>query len=102
MGAGRNAMLFKIIWPGAMPYIIAGVRLGFGRAWIGVIGGELLASPKYGLGEVIFDAKEYLNTSVMIAALIVIGLLGLFFERFVFQVLEKVTVRRWGMVLDSR
>lgn len=102
MGAGRGAMFFKVIWPGAMPYIIAGARLAFGRAWIGVIGGELLASPKFGLGEVIFNAKEYLDTGVMIAALIVIGLLGLAFERLVFQVLERVTVRKWGMVSGAR
>ncbi len=102
MGAGRGAMFFKVIWPGTMPYIVTGARLAVGHAWIGVIGGELLASPRLGLGEVIFNAKEYLQSGVMITALIAIGVLGLFFERFVFQVLERVTVGKWGMVAGAR
>ena len=79
-----------------------GVRLSFGRAWIAVIGGELLASPTWGLGRIIFDAKEFLNSSVMLAALLVIGALGLVFERVVFQNIERRTVARWGMVAGSK
>jgi len=98
MGADEATLFRKVIWPGALPYIITGLRLSFGRAWIGVIGGELLASPELGLGEVIFNAKEYLQAGVMLSTLIAIGVIGVFFERFVFQKLEEVTVRRWGMV----
>lgn len=38
----------------------------------------------------------------MLSALVGIGLIGIFFERLVFQVLEQVTVRRWGMVAGPR
>jgi len=102
MGAGRTAMFRKVIWPAALPYVLTGARLAFGRAWIGVIGGELLASPQSGLGEIIFNAKEFLNAGDMIAALIVIGILGLCFERFVFQIIEAATIRKWGMVSGVR
>jgi len=102
MGAGRTAMFRKVIWPAALPYVLTGARLAFGRAWIGVIGGELLASPQWGLGEIIFNAKEFLNAGDMLAALIVIGLVGLFFERFVFQLIEGATIRKWGMVSGAR
>ncbi len=98
MGADRSMLFRKVIWPGALPYIITGLRLSFGRAWIGVIGGELLSSPKIGLGQIIFNAAEFLNSGIMLSTLIAIGCLGVFFERFVFQRLEAVTVRRWGMV----
>jgi NitT/TauT family transport system permease protein len=101
MGADHSSMFRKVIWPGALPYVITGLRLSFGRAWIGVIGGELLASPKFGLGQIIFDAREFLNTGVMLSALIAIGALGLAFERLVFQKLEAATVRKWGMVTSS-
>jgi NitT/TauT family transport system permease protein len=93
-----EAMLFrKVIWPGSLPYVINGLRLSFGRAWIGVIGGELLASPQLGLGEIIFNAKEFLEAGVMLSTLVGIGVIGVLFERFVFQAIESVTVRRWGM-----
>lgn len=98
MGADETTLFRKVIWPGTLPYVITGLRLSFGRAWIGVIGGELLASPKYGLGEIIFNAKEFLNTGVMLGTLVGIGAIGVFFERVVFQRLEAATVRRWGMV----
>jgi NitT/TauT family transport system permease protein len=102
MGANRRALFWKVVWPGALPFVITGLRLSFGRAWIAVVGGELLASPTWGLGKVIFDAKEFLNADVMLAALIVIGALGLTFERVVFQALETRTVGRWGMVAAAR
>jgi ABC-type nitrate/sulfonate/bicarbonate transport system permease component len=102
MGADEATLFRKVIWPGALPYIITGFRLAFGRAWIGVIGGELLASPKLGLGEIIFNAAEFLDAGVMLGTLIGIGVIGVLFERFVFQILEKVTIRRWGMVAEHR
>jgi ABC-type nitrate/sulfonate/bicarbonate transport system permease component len=102
MNTSAERLFRLVIWPAALPYVITGVRLSFGRAWIAVIGGELLASPEWGLGKLIFDAKEFLNAEVMLAALLVIGMLGLFFERAVFQYLEAVTVNRWGMAAGHR
>jgi len=101
MGAGRWMLYRQVIWPGALPYVITGLRLSLGRAWIGVIGGELLASPVYGLGQLIFNAKEFLNASVMLSVLLFIGVMGVIFERFVFQPIEARTVRRWGMTSGS-
>jgi NitT/TauT family transport system permease protein len=54
------------------------------------------------LGKLIFDAKEFLNADTMLAALFVIGVLGLFFERVVFQLLERATVNRWGLASGAR
>ena len=102
MGARQRTVFWKVVFPASMPYIITGVRLSFGRAWIAVVGGELLASPVWGLGRVIFDAKEFLNSDVMLASLLVIGALGLAFERLVFQSLERRTVARWGMTATPR
>jgi NitT/TauT family transport system permease protein len=50
---------------------------------------------------VIFDAKEFLKADVMLASLAVIGLIGLACERLVFGTLERVTVKRWGMVREG-
>jgi len=102
MNAQGSRLFRHVIWPAALPSIITGIRLAFGRAWIAVIGGELLASPQWGLGKLIFDAKEYLNADTMLAALFVIGIIGLFFERVVFQLLERATVNRWGMASGAR
>jgi len=98
MGARGPALFWKVVVPGASPFIITGLRLAFQRAWIAVVGAEMLAASAFGLGWVIFDAKEFLNADIMLASLIVIGGIGFVFERVVFGSLERSTVLRWGMV----
>ena len=97
MGADESALFWKVIIPGASPFIITGLRQSFLRAWIAVVGAEMIAASDWGLGWVIFDAKEFLNTDVMLAALVVIGGIGFVFEKMVFGSLEKATIQRWGM-----
>jgi len=98
MGADEHKLFWKVIIPGASPFIITGMRQAFLRSWIAVVGAEMIAASDWGLGWVIFDAKEFLNTDVMLASLIVIGLIGFVFERFIFGSLERMTVLRWGMM----
>lgn len=98
MGAEGRTLFVKVVLPAALPLVIAGFRQAFARAWIAVVGGEMIAATNWGLGFVIFDAKEYLNADVMMGTLFVIGLLGLGFERLLFQALERRSVGRWGMV----
>jgi NitT/TauT family transport system permease protein len=102
MGARENALFWKVILPGASPFIITGLRQSFLRAWIAVVGAEMLSSSDWGLGWVIYDAKEFLNADVMLASLIVIGAIGFLFERLVFGSLERATVQRWGMVRQAK
>ena len=102
MGADERALFWKVIIPGASPFIITGLRQAFLRAWIAVVGAEMLAASDWGLGWVIFDAKEFLNADVMLASLVVIGLIGFVFERLVFGSIERATVMRWGMVRAAK
>jgi NitT/TauT family transport system permease protein len=102
MGADGRALFWKVIIPAASPFIIAGLRQAFLRAWIAVVGAEMLAASDWGLGWVIFDAKEFLNADVMLAALAVIGCIGFLFERLIFGSLERATVQRWGMVHSAK
>ena len=76
MGADEQALFWKVIIPGASPFIITGLRQAFLRAWIAVVGAEMLAASDCGLGWVIFDAKEFLNADLMLASLAVIGAIG--------------------------
>jgi NitT/TauT family transport system permease protein len=102
MGANEQALFWKVIIPGASPFIITGLRQAFLRAWVAVVGAEMLAASDWGLGWVIFDAKEFLNADLMLASLAVIGAIGFAFERLVFGSLERATVLRWGMVRSTK
>ncbi|MBX6328663.1 MAG: ABC transporter permease [Pseudolabrys sp.] len=98
MGADERKLFWKVIIPGASPFIITGMRQAFLRSWIAVVGAEMIAASDWGLGWVIFDAKEFLQADVMMASLVMIGAIGFVFERLVFGSLERLTVLRWGMV----
>jgi NitT/TauT family transport system permease protein len=98
MGADDRRLFLKVIVPGALPYILTGLRLGLAQAWRILVGVEMLAAVPWGLGWMIFGAREFLNTDVMLAGVVVIGVIGLALEKLVFQKLEQYTVMRWGMM----
>jgi NitT/TauT family transport system permease protein len=98
MGADDRRLFRHVILPGALPYIMTGLRLGLAQAWRILVGVEMLAAVPWGLGWLIFGAREFLNTDVMMAGIVVIAVIGLALEKLVFQPLEQFTVVRWGMM----
>ena len=76
LGAGRMTMFVRVILPAAVPYILSGVRIGIGTAFIVVIVAEMIAVNS-GLGFRISEAREYFWSDKIIAGMISIGLLGL-------------------------
>ena len=98
MGAEEGRLFRLVILPGALPYILAGLRLGLAQAWRILVVVELLAAVPWGLGWLIFGAREFLNTDVMLAGIVVIGAIGLGLENLVFRRIERATVIRWGMM----
>ncbi|NNG23105.1 ABC transporter permease [Massilia sp. ML15P13] len=76
LGAGRATMFLRVILPAAVPYILSGVRIGIGTAFIVVIVSEMIAVNN-GLGFRILEAREYFWSDKIIAGMITIGMLGL-------------------------
>ncbi|MGB0086292.1 MAG: ABC transporter permease [Rhodomicrobiaceae bacterium] len=97
MGAGDRAVLRHIVLPGALPYVMVGLRLGLANGWRILIAVEMLMSVQSGLGWLIFGAQTFLNTDVMLATIAVIGLIGVLLEKQVFERIERATIVRWGM-----
>ena len=98
MGASDPRIFRHVILPGALPYILTGLRLGLAQAWRVLVAIEMLASVPWGLGWMIFGAQQFLATDVMLAGVGVIAVIGLALENLVFRRLEQFTVVRWGMV----
>ena len=98
MGADNRRLFRTVILPGALPYIFTGLRLGLAQAWRILVAVEMLAAVPWGLGWLIFGAREFLDTDVMLSGIVVIGAIGLALEKLVFQRLEQYTVVRWGMM----
>ncbi len=98
MGADDRRLFRYVILPGALPYILTGLRLGLAQAWRILVALEMLVGVSWGLGWLIFGARELLNTDAMLAGIAAIGIIGIVLEKFVFQKIEDYTVIRWGMV----
>lgn len=105
--AGRNIGLrgFRLVWsvmiPAALPYLIAGFASGWARAWRAAISVELVfgaAASEAGIGWYIYNAQFFLEMPQVIAAVGVIVLVGIVVERLGLDTLEHLTVRLWGMV----
>jgi NitT/TauT family transport system permease protein len=104
--AGRNCGLkgvryvLQILVPSALPSILSGLKIGWAFAWRTLIAAELVfgvSSGQGGLGWYIFQNRNELYTDKVFAGLAMVILIGLAVEGLVFQVLERVTVRRWGL-----
>lgn len=104
--AGRNYGLrgiryvLLILVPSALPAIISGLKIGWAFAWRTLIAAELVfgvSSGKGGLGWYIFQNRNELYTDKVFAGLVMVILIGLLVENVVFQTLEKLTIRRWGV-----
>jgi taurine transport system permease protein len=97
LGAGRWAMLSEVLLPGALPNIVTGIRTGLGFAWRGLIAAEMIAT-NAGLGYMLFVARDFYKTEVIVLGMIVIGVLWLLLDRLLLAPIERATIERWGMV----
>jgi NitT/TauT family transport system permease protein len=76
LGAGEWVLFRRVMIPAAMPYILTGIRVGIGVAFIVVIVAEMIAVNS-GLGYRILEAREYFWSDKVIAGMVTIGLCGL-------------------------
>jgi ABC-type nitrate/sulfonate/bicarbonate transport system permease component len=75
LGATQRQLLWKIILPGALPSIFAGIRLSAGLALLGVIAGEFLAGSD-GIGSLTWRYWQVYQIDNMYATLAVIAVVG--------------------------
>lgn len=96
LGGSWFDVVFGVVLPGALPSIMAGIRLGFGYGWRAVIAGEM-ALGAGGLGYMIFKAQSVNLTDRILAGMLIIGGLWSLMDHFILQPLEEATIRRWGL-----
>jgi NitT/TauT family transport system permease protein/taurine transport system permease protein len=100
LGAGRMETLRSVTLPGALPYIITGIRSGLGFGWRALIAAELVGAAS-GLGTMIFDAAEYHRSDIIMLGCLIIGTIAIAMDRWLLLPVERCTVQRWGLVSDA-
>lgn len=99
--AGRNfglsaaSLLAKVVLPAALPQMLVGLRIALGIAWLVVVAAEMIAANS-GLGYLVIDARNSgKRYDLVVAAMIMIGLIGLALD-LAFRRAEKLKAIRWG------
>jgi NitT/TauT family transport system permease protein len=78
-GASRKDFYLTVAFPGALPMIFAGLKLGMGMALILIVAAELSAA-KAGVGWMIWRAYDMFDIEQMFVALIILSILGYIFS----------------------
>jgi NitT/TauT family transport system permease protein len=74
-GARRRDVFLKVLIPAAVPFIVAGLRLGVSRGIIGVVVGELLGATA-GIGYMLYTAGQTFDTAALFVGVVVIACFG--------------------------
>ena len=75
LGAKPRQVFFKIILPGALPFIFTGLQISMGFAWFSLVAGEMLAG-EYGLGYLIWNSFIMVQYPVIVIAMVTLGVIG--------------------------
>ncbi|MGY1458508.1 MULTISPECIES: ABC transporter permease [unclassified Luteimonas] len=93
-GVSRRKLFAQVVIPATLPQVIVGMRIGLGVAWLVVVAAEMIAL-RSGLGYLIMDSRNAGNRyDLVIAAMIIIGLIGLLLDGLMRQ-LEEAKIVRW-------
>jgi nitrate/nitrite transport system permease protein len=78
----------KILFPFVLPYMMTGVRLSIGVAWLVIVAAEMLTGG-VGIGFWVWDEWNNLNVEHIIIAIFVVGIVGLLLELALTQIAKK-------------
>ena len=90
LGSNRVRIIRKVVLPSILPMIFAGMKLGMGIALLLVVAAEMVAADA-GIGFMILNAADLMETKKLMVGLIILSLLGIFFN-WLFQRLEQVVI----------
>jgi len=74
-GLSTTALIRRIVLPGALPSILAGVRYALAVAWLALVIAETIAT-EAGIGFLAMDAREFLRTDVIVLTIVVYAAIG--------------------------
>ncbi|MDD2743403.1 MAG: nitrate ABC transporter permease [Rhodocyclaceae bacterium] len=80
----------KILFPAVLPYMLTGIRLSIGTAWLVIVAAEMLTGG-VGIGFWVWDEWNNLKVEHIIIAIFVIGIVGLILEQMLILLAKKLT-----------
>lgn len=81
-------VITRILFPAVLPYMLTGVRLSVGTAWLVIVAAEMLTGG-VGIGFWVWDEWNNLNVQHILIAIFVIGIVGLLLEQLLMAVARR-------------
>jgi nitrate/nitrite transport system permease protein len=81
-------VITKILFPSVLPYMLTGVRLSVGTAWLVIVAAEMLTGG-VGIGFWVWDEWNNLNVKNILIAIVVIGVVGLLLEALLISIAKR-------------
>jgi nitrate/nitrite transport system permease protein len=91
----RRKMMTRILIPASMPYIVSGLRVSLGVAWLVIVATEMLTGG-VGIGFFVWDEWNNLSLEHIILAIAVIGAVGLSLDRLMLAAARRLTYQPQG------
>lgn len=88
LNLGEWKIFTKILFPYALPYMMTGVRLSIGVAWLVIVAAEMLTGG-LGIGFWVWDEWNNLNVEHIIIAIFIVGIVGLLLEQLLIQLAKQ-------------
>ena len=99
LGAGRWEIFARVVLPSAWPFILTGLRVALGFAFMGVVAAEMIAAES-GVGYLIMQSRNMLLPEQMFSGLFLLGLIGLVTDR-AFQFTIGRLMRRYMLMTTA-
>ncbi|WP_067148968.1 ABC transporter permease [Methanobrevibacter olleyae] len=79
LGANNWDILYKVVLPSTLPYIVSGLKVGVSIALMCTVSAEMIASSN-GLGYMILTASQLFDPGTMVVGMVIIGIIGILFD----------------------
>ncbi|MFZ5697577.1 MAG: nitrate ABC transporter permease [Pseudomonadota bacterium] len=83
-------IMTRILLPATLPYVLTGIRLGLGVAWLVIVAAEMLTGGT-GIGFWVWDEWNNLNVEHIIIAIFLVGTVGLLLEQTIMLIAKRFT-----------
>lgn len=93
LGVGHLRTITEVLFPAAVPSIIAGLRIGAGLGWMSLVGAELIVASS-GMGNLIVRAQSAIATDTVMAGMIAIGMVGVVIDVLIRRIERRLLRHR--------
>jgi nitrate/nitrite transport system permease protein len=90
LGLPETKIITKILFPAVLPYMLTGIRLSIGTAWLVIVAAEMLTGG-VGIGFWVWDEWNNLKVEHIVIAIFVIGIVGLALEQMLLLLAKRFT-----------